>query len=90
MSDASNKSNLLGFDLDDTFEEMMRRAYHDVAEHSVQYRESRRIFYAGAAAVFFHTIGLANLSDEQGEEQLSALQKQIEDFYHHRLGQDKD
>ena len=77
-------------DLDDAFEDLMRSANPDVPAHSIQYRESRRMFYAGAATIFYHTLELTTLSEDRAEEQLSNLQKQIEEFYKDRLAHDKD
>lgn len=77
-------------DLDDAFEDLMRRAYPDVQTTDVQYRESRRVFYAGAAAVFFYTLELTALSDDEAEIRLGNLQKQIEEFYKIRVAHDND
>ena len=80
----------MNLDLDDAFEELMRNAYPDIKEHSIQYRESRRIFFGGAATIFFHAMELTRLSDDEAEDGLSMIQKQLEEFYHLRLAQDKD
>lgn len=77
-------------DLDDAFEALMREAAPHVGAYTVQYRESRRMFYAGAAAVFFHALELTNLPEDQAEEHLSGLQKQIEEFFKERVAKDKD
>lgn len=79
------------FDLDDAFDDLMRRAYPDVPQYTVQYIESRRIFYAGAAAIFYHTtMSLASLSDDEAEAGLADVQKQIDGFFKERIPHDKD
>jgi hypothetical protein len=77
-------------DLDDEFEELMRKSQPGVPIYTTQYRESRRVFYAGAAAMFLGTMRLATLPDDQAEEGMSDLQKQLEAFFHDRLPNDRD
>lgn len=87
MNDLSDST---AFDLDDAFEDLMRRVNPDVPQHGIQYKESRRMFYAGAAAVFFRTLELTALEDDKAEEQLANLQKQLEEFFKDRVAHEKD
>jgi hypothetical protein len=77
------------FDIDDEFEHYMRRCYTGVPQHSEQYRESRRIFFAGMASTFYQLMKLTALSDEAAEAGLANIEKQLKAFAQ-RVGQDKD
>ena len=77
-------------DLDDAFEDLMRKANPTVAQHSVQYRESRRMFFSGAASVFHELLRLTSLPDDQAENQLDAIHKQVDEFFKDRLAHEKD
>ena len=53
------------------------------AASSVQITECRRAFWAGAGAVFFEVMRAGmdpNISDEQGEELLAAIQTELAEF----------
>lgn len=51
-----------------------------VVPASTQYIETRRAFYAGAAAMFCSVMGATDLPDDQAEQTLNGLQKELEDF----------
>ena len=48
-------------DLDDAFEDWMRKWYPTVREHDVQYQETRRAFFAGCAVVFYFIRKILNM-----------------------------
>lgn len=77
-------------DLDDAFEDLMRKANPTVKQHSVQYRESRRMFFSGAASIFMHLLQVATLPEREAETQLGQIEKQIEEFFKDRLAHEKD
>lgn len=78
------------FDLEDAFDDYMRRVAPDVAEHTVQYRESRRAFVAGARRIYVHmTQGVVQLSDSDAEKELVRLDKEL-CAYWERACEDKD
>jgi len=75
------------FDIDDEFQRFMLKCFPNVKEHEVQYKESRRIFSAGAAVMFMHVTGeLAQLPEETALEELKKLDAQFEDFFKKRVG----
>jgi hypothetical protein len=76
------------YDIDDAFEEFMRKANPGVREASVQYAESRRVFMAGIASVFLFLQGteLRAISDEEAEAQLKLIDAQLIDFFKRRVG----
>jgi hypothetical protein len=77
-------------DLDDEFESYMRKVNPTVPEHSTQYRESRRVFHAGAFVVFTYiTYHVASLSEDEGVVLLAELEKHLHAF-RDRVEQDKD
>lgn len=77
----------VSFDIDDAFEEFMRKANPRVPETATQYLESRRVFYAGIAALFmFVSNDLTTLPDEEAFRELEKIKKQIDQFFHKRLG----
>ena len=75
------------FDIDDEFEAFMRKCAPEVPETSVQYKESRRVFSAGAAVMFLYiTRELPLFSDESGVEELQKLQAQFDEMFYKRIG----
>jgi hypothetical protein len=77
-------------DIDDAFAAFMRITNPRVEEHSTQYRESRRVWVVAMYQIFqFMTVEVVKLSDEEGEIQLSRLQKELND-YKRRMLEDKD
>lgn len=78
------------FDLDDEFETMMRKLYSEVKEYSNQYRESRRIFFAGALCTFLRSIDLAARSDDDAAAGMADLNQQIMAFFEGRVAKDRD
>jgi len=75
------------FDLDDEFENFMRRVFPAVKEHEIQYKESRRVFTAGAAVMFMHITGeIPQLSEDHAMEELKKLDDQFSDFFKKRVG----
>lgn len=78
------------FDLDDAFDDYMRRVAPSVREHEVQYRESRRAFVAGARRLFVYmTQEVVTLSDDDAEKELLRLDKEM-NVYWKRACEDKD
>ena len=78
---------MIEFDIDDSFEEFMRKANPLVRETSSQYKESRRVFWAGAAATFlFMTRQVPTVSEDEGVKLLEKLKREIEDFVRRRVG----
>jgi hypothetical protein len=78
---------MIQFDIDDQFENFMRMANPRVRETDSQYKESRRVFYAGCAAIFyFLTNEVTTLSDEDGFKQLDQIKTQLEHFAQKRVG----
>lgn len=68
--------------LEESFEDLMRKAYPSVLLNSVQYRESKMLFFAGAAAVFYYSTNqLTALPDEQAEAEMQKIQDQIRSFF---------
>jgi hypothetical protein len=75
------------FDLDDEFEEFMQKVNPTVDPTSVQYKESRRVFMAGAGAMFiFCTFELANLPEADGVAALERLRRELNEFFYKRVG----
>jgi hypothetical protein len=75
------------FDLDDEFEDFMRKACPEVKEYSVQYRESRRVFAAGCAAMYyFCAFEVSELPEDEAVKELEKLRAQLREFFKHRLG----
>jgi hypothetical protein len=67
-------------DIDDVFEDFMRKVNPSVAEHSVQYKESRRCFFAGCAAVFYNTIALTTIPEPDAMQELTSIDNQLTEF----------
>jgi hypothetical protein len=76
-------------DIDDQFEDYMKRCYPGLPRHAAQYRESRRIFFAGMATTFWHIMKLTGLPDDKAEAALQHLETQLREFAQ-RVGEDKD
>ena len=51
-----------------------------VSPASVQYQETRRAFYAGAASFMESTMLIAELSDDEAVVSMEALNKELKDF----------
>jgi hypothetical protein len=73
------------FDVDDEFEDFMRRCYPAVKEHDKQYTESRRIFLAGMVSCFFYTLSLAKYDTDIAEKELRKLQTQLVEYFVKRM-----
>jgi hypothetical protein len=67
-------------DLDDAFDDFMRKVNPAVQKHEEQYRESRRVFFAGAAVLFFRMVDLATVPDADGFAELDNIKRQLEAF----------
>jgi hypothetical protein len=78
-------------DIDDAFDDYMRSTNPDVAQHSLQYKESRRCFFAGALIMFTATLNAArsSITEIEGERELEKLQKQLHEFSE-RVKDDRD
>lgn len=75
------------FNIEQSFEGLMQKANPDVQKDSVQYKESRRMFYAGVAALFGHMVELTALPDALGFESLDDIKEQLAKFQK-RIGVD--
>jgi hypothetical protein len=67
-------------DLDDAFEEYMRSTQPMLDKTSVQYRESRRIFFGGMFLMFQHLKFLANFPELVGIRVLNSFEEQFDAF----------
>lgn len=75
------------YDVDDAFEEFMRKCFPLVKETTTQYRESRRIFYAGVTSVYYALVGdITKLPDTDAEKQLGLIDDQLVEFFKKRVG----
>jgi hypothetical protein len=74
-------------DIDDEFEAFIRQAYGHVQPR--QFRESRRVFYAGVALMFHHAISLADLPDDDGIKELKQIDHQLVAF-NEQVKEEKD
>lgn len=77
------------FELEDKFDEFMRQCFPDVEQLDTQWRESRRVFHAGATVVLFRLLALTELRDHEALAGIDELRKQIESFFD-KAGEDKD
>lgn len=69
------------FELDDQFEELMRRAYPKVEQTENQWHESRRVFFAGAATMVHELSKIAELEDEDEiTKRLNQIRHQLREF----------
>jgi hypothetical protein len=75
-------------DIDDEFEAFMRQAYGPSVSPA-QYRESRRVFYAGVALMFHHSISLADLPEDDGIKELKQIDQQLVAF-NEQVKEEKD
>jgi hypothetical protein len=76
-------------DLDDAFEEFMHHTNPAVDKTSVQYRESRRVWFAGMFLMFSHIKFLANFPDDVGFKVLDNFEDQFK-AYRKLVSEDKD
>lgn len=77
MSDRSNMK-LNPLDLDDAFDDYMRRVAPTVPQASMQWRESRRAFVAGMRRVYVYmTQEVVTLSDDAAEKELQRLDNEM-------------
>jgi hypothetical protein len=77
-------------DIDDAFDGYMRATNPSVAQHTPQYRESRRCFMAGMWQMLQHMLRVAELlNDEGAERELARVEDQLVQFKQ-RVAQDKD
>lgn len=78
------------FDLEDEFDDYMRKVGPHIPQHTIQYRESRRAFIAGARRLYVYIIeGVTEMSDENAEKELSRLDSEMRVFWK-RACEDKD
>lgn len=83
-------SNPAQFDLEDAFDDYMRRVAPEVLQHEIQYRESRRAFIAGARRLYVYmTQEVVTLSDAAAEKELQRLDNEMR-VYWNRACEDKD
>ena len=72
---------MISLDIDDEFESYMRKANPLVRETSVQYRESRRVFFAGCASMYSFLLNeLTALPEDQATKELSNISEQLKEF----------
>jgi hypothetical protein len=64
-------------DLDDEFDGFMRKANPTVPQHSAQWQESRRVWYAGVALLFYHLLTLTTYSDDVSARELEQIKQQL-------------
>jgi hypothetical protein len=78
-------------DIDDAFDDYMHSTNPDVLPHSLQYRESRRCFFAGALVMFNATLNVAkaSITEIEGERELEKLLRQLNEFSD-RVKDDRD
>lgn len=77
-------------DIDDAFDAFMRKVYPGVPETSEQYRESRRIWFAGMSILFLHIMVASTLPGKKAEAELTNLRTQLTSFSKDRVAGDKD
>ena len=74
------------YDIDDRFEDFMRKIYPTVKETDRQWIECRRVFLAGVTSLYYafvHEITL--MSDEEGQQQLAHIEAQLKDYFLKRV-----
>jgi hypothetical protein len=77
-------------DADDAFEGYMRKVNPDVAQHTPQYRESRRCFMAGMWQALQHMLWVsAEWPEADAMKEIAQLEDQLAQFKE-RVKQDKD
>jgi hypothetical protein len=67
-------------ELDDAFEELMRRAWPKVSQSSTQFHESRRVWFAAVHWTLCIISRLADQDEETTNSVLEQLDKQIDEF----------
>jgi hypothetical protein len=67
-------------DLDDMFEDFMHRVNPTVREQSSQYRESRRVFFAGITAMFSLLMQTTSLPEDGALKVIADIEQQLDDF----------
>lgn len=68
-------------DLDDEFEKFMHKVNPCVDKTSTQYRESRRVFFAGCTTLYVHMIiSVTTLSDDDAMKELDNIGAQLKTF----------
>lgn len=78
---------MISFDLDDEFEHFMRKVFPMVRETETQYKESRRVFVAGCAAMYSHLVNeLTILPEDEALKELEKISEQIQEFMKKRIG----
>jgi hypothetical protein len=70
------------YDIDDEFEDFMRRVQPDLPETSVQHKESRRVFFAGVCSLYYFLMSndFQSLPDQQALEECARIDKQLMEF----------
>lgn len=64
--------------IEDEFDAYMLKVAPSVSSHTIQYRESRRAFVAGARRLYIYMIqSVTELSDENAEKELQRLDKEM-------------
>lgn len=77
-------------DIDDTFDKFMRVVNPSVEQHSAQYRESRRVFFAGMWALLQHMLKVSYaLPEEVAMRDVAHIEEQLLQFKK-RASEDKD
>lgn len=77
-------------DLDDVFEEFMRKVNPAVQQHEAQYKESRRVWFAACAALFHHmAFSVPTVSDADGIKEFMSINRQLLAFKK-RVAEHKD
>jgi hypothetical protein len=78
-------------DIDDEFDGYMRSTNPEVPQHSPQWKESKRCFFAGALVMFTATLNAAraSLTEDQGVDEIDALHRQLKEFSE-RVRTDRD
>jgi len=70
------------YDIDDAFEDFMRRANPDVPEHATQYKESRRVFFAGICSMYYFLMSneFQGLDENQALAEVADIDLQLQAF----------
>lgn len=68
-------------DLEDEFDDFMRKVNPTVQPHSVQYHESRRVWFAACAALFQQmAFNVPEVSDDEGVKEFENINAQLHEF----------
>jgi len=81
--------NFPQLDLDDAFESYMRKVNPTVAETSTQYRESRRVWFAAVAVIYYYLLSVTTLPEDDAIKLLAKIEKQLREFKT-RVEKDRD